>query len=82
MRAAIWAFIGVKLVLHALRENSQPFVNNGERLSGVPEVSTPLSLCDHRARRGDHGCLPASDPPPEGADILVGQRARSIDNHA
>jgi tellurite resistance protein TerC len=30
--------------LHVLRENSQPFVNNGERLSGVPEVSTPLSL--------------------------------------
>jgi tellurite resistance protein TerC len=43
MRAAILAFIGVKLVLHALRENSQPFVD-GERLSGVPEVSTPLSL--------------------------------------
>lgn len=41
--AAILAFIGVKLVLHALHENNLPFINGGEQLS-VPEISTPLSL--------------------------------------
>jgi len=41
--AAILAFIGVKLVLHALHENNLPFINDGEQVS-VPEVSTPLSL--------------------------------------
>jgi tellurite resistance protein TerC len=41
--AAILAFIGVKLVLHALHENSVPFINGGEPLK-VPEISTGLSL--------------------------------------
>lgn len=39
----ILAFIGVKLVLHALHENTLPFLNGGEHVS-VPEVSTGLSL--------------------------------------
>ncbi|MFC4374699.1 TerC family protein [Nocardia halotolerans] len=41
--AAILAFIGVKLVLHALHENTLGFVNGGEHVS-VPEISTPVSL--------------------------------------
>ncbi|WP_040791186.1 TerC family protein [Nocardia paucivorans] len=41
--AAILAFIGVKLVLHALHENSLPFVNGGEQVP-VPEISTVASL--------------------------------------
>ena len=41
--AAILAFIGVKLVLHALHENDLPFVNGGQPF-GVPEISTPVSL--------------------------------------
>ncbi|WP_431954736.1 TerC family protein [Nocardia lijiangensis] len=41
--AAILAFIGLKLVLHALHENTLPFINGGEHVS-VPEISTPLSL--------------------------------------
>ncbi|WP_084103910.1 TerC family protein [Demequina sp. NBRC 110056] len=41
--AAILAFIGVKLVLHALHENNLPFINDGEPLH-VPEVSIGLSL--------------------------------------
>ncbi|WP_129663117.1 TerC family protein [Phytoactinopolyspora endophytica] len=41
--AVILAFIGVKLVLHALHENNLPFVNDGEPLH-VPEVSITLSL--------------------------------------
>ena len=41
--SAILAFIGVKLVLHALHENTLPFINGGEHVS-VPEISTGLSL--------------------------------------
>ncbi|HEY9315604.1 TerC family protein [Williamsia sp.] len=39
----ILGFIGVKLVLHALHENTLPFINDGEHLS-VPQISTPVSL--------------------------------------
>ncbi|MFI6045787.1 TerC family protein [Nocardia sp. NPDC051321] len=41
--SAILAFIGVKLVLHALHENTLPFINGGEQVS-VPEISTGVSL--------------------------------------
>ncbi|WP_094289870.1 TerC family protein [Mycobacterium lehmannii] len=41
--AAILAFIGVKLILHALHENNVPFINDGEPVT-VVEVSTGLSL--------------------------------------
>ncbi|MCF7549290.1 TerC family protein [Pseudonocardia sp. WMMC193] len=41
--AVILAFIGVKLVLHALHENELPFLNGGEPIP-VPEVGIALSL--------------------------------------
>ena len=41
--AAILAFIGVKLILHALHENELPFINGGQPVP-VPEISTGLSL--------------------------------------
>ena len=41
--AAILAFIGVKLILHALHENNIPFINQGEPIP-VTEISTGLSL--------------------------------------
>ncbi len=41
--ALILAFIGVKLVLHALHENNLPFVNGGEGLL-VPEIGIGASL--------------------------------------
>lgn len=41
--AVILAFIGVKLVLHALHENNVPFINEGEPVP-VVEISTGLSL--------------------------------------
>jgi len=42
--AVILAFIGVKLVLHALHDNTLPFINGGEHLDGIPEISTEVSL--------------------------------------
>ena len=39
----ILGFIGVKLVLHALHENTLPFINGGEHVA-VPEISTVVSL--------------------------------------
>jgi tellurite resistance protein TerC len=41
--AVILAFIGAKLVLHALHENELPFINGGEHVS-VPEIPTLASL--------------------------------------
>ena len=41
--AFILFFIGVKLVLHALHENTLPFINGGEGVA-VPEIPTLLSL--------------------------------------
>jgi tellurite resistance protein TerC len=41
--ATILAFIGVKLILHALHENNVPFINDGHQVR-VIEISTGLSL--------------------------------------
>ncbi len=41
--AAILAFIGVKLILHALHENELPFINGGHPVP-VPEIDTWVSL--------------------------------------
>ncbi len=41
--AFILFFIGVKLVLHALHENTVPFINGGRGIA-VPEIPTLLSL--------------------------------------
>ncbi|RLV56808.1 TerC family protein [Aeromicrobium phragmitis] len=42
--AVILAFIGVKLLMHALHVNELPFINGGEPLLWVPEVPIWLSL--------------------------------------
>ncbi len=41
--AAVLGFIGVKLVLHALHENTLPFINDGQHVN-VLEISTATSL--------------------------------------
>ncbi len=41
--AAILAFIGVKLILHALHENNVPIINNGDPVP-VVEIDTTFSL--------------------------------------
>ena len=40
----ILAWIGVKLVNHALHKNELPFINGGEHVELIPEISTELSL--------------------------------------
>ncbi len=42
--AFILAFIGVKLVLHALHTNELPFVNGGEGFAWAPEIPAVMSL--------------------------------------
>ena len=42
--AFILAFIGVKLVLHALHTNEVPFINGGEGFAWAPEIDTWTSL--------------------------------------
>jgi tellurite resistance protein TerC len=41
--AVLLAFIGVKLVMHALHENELPFINGGEHLP-VPDIPISVSL--------------------------------------
>ncbi len=40
----ILAWIGVKLVVHALHKNELPFINDGQHVEVIPEISTELSL--------------------------------------
>jgi tellurite resistance protein TerC len=42
--AFILAFIGVKLVAHAMHVNELPFINGGKAIEWAPEISTNTSL--------------------------------------
>ncbi|GAA1058064.1 tellurium resistance protein TerC [Agromyces luteolus] len=42
--AVILAFIGVKLLIHALHKNELPFINGGEPVTVIPEIPIWLSL--------------------------------------
>lgn len=42
--AAILAFIGAKLVIHAMHTNELPFINGGEHITIIPEVPISVSL--------------------------------------
>ena len=42
--AVILAFIGVKLLIHALHKNELPFINGGEPITVIPEIPIWLSL--------------------------------------
>jgi tellurite resistance protein TerC len=42
--AVILGFIGIKLIMQALRENSLPFINGGEPIEAIPEIPTWVSL--------------------------------------
>lgn len=40
----ILAWIGLKLVIHALNKNELPFINGGDAVTFIPEIPTELSL--------------------------------------
>jgi tellurite resistance protein TerC len=42
--SVVLAFIGVKLVLHAMHENELPFINGGKHIDWAPEIPIWLSL--------------------------------------
>lgn len=42
--AFILVWIGFKLIVHAMRTNEVPFLNGGEPITFIPEISTLLSL--------------------------------------
>ena len=42
--SCLLAFIGVKLILHALHQNTLPFINGGLPLHSVPDIGTGTSL--------------------------------------
>ncbi|TWD84685.1 tellurite resistance protein TerC [Kribbella amoyensis] len=42
--SVVLAFIGVKLVLHAMHKNELPFINGGEHIEWAPEIPIWLSL--------------------------------------
>ena len=42
--AFLLAFIGIKLILHALHENQLPFINGGEPVGWAPDIPIWLSL--------------------------------------
>jgi len=42
--AVLLAFIGVKLILHAMHENELPFINGGHHIEWAPEIPTYVSL--------------------------------------
>jgi tellurite resistance protein TerC len=42
--AILLSFIGVKLILHAAHVNELPFINGGEKVTGVPDISIGQSL--------------------------------------
>ncbi|GER23429.1 tellurium resistance protein TerC [Zafaria cholistanensis] len=42
--SVILAFIGIKLVFHAMHVNELPFINGGHHIEWVPDISTTTSL--------------------------------------
>ncbi|MBF5083541.1 TerC family protein [Quadrisphaera sp. INWT6] len=42
--AAILAFIGAKLIIHAMHENELSWLNGGEHITVIPEIPMPVSL--------------------------------------
>ena len=42
--AVLLAFIGVKLILHAMHENELPFINGGHHIEWAPDIPIWVSL--------------------------------------
>ena len=65
--ATILAFIGVKLILHAMHENNLPFINHGEPCTWSNQHR---NVADGHRGRSDHyrACLAAQPQGPRAAD--------------
>ena len=73
--AVILGFIGAKLVIHALHTNELPFINGGEHVTAIPEISTAaLPGRDPRDPAGDHGGQPGQGPRRRSADRRAHRR--------
>ncbi|MGW9112430.1 TerC family protein [Microbacterium sp. NPDC055683] len=85
--AFILAFIGVKLVMHALHVNELPFINGGQHIEWVPEinnwtslgviigsmaVATIASLVSSAREKRSSATLTG----PEGTDVTIGDDAK------
>ena len=66
----ILAFIGVKLVFHAMHENELPFINGGEPIEWAPEIPTFVSL------GRDHGHSHRRDRQPDQLQVRADQDRR------
>ena len=82
--AFILAFIGFKLVFHAMHVNELPFINNGEHIEWAPEISTWMSLgviiaVDGRRDGGEPHRL---GPRQEGRGRGLGRGRRRREGHA
>ena len=78
--AFILAFIGVKLVIHALRKNELPFINGGEHVGG-PGVDLALAHDHPRCTAHRHGGQPCSRRPVRSAidqPVVDQETARSV----
>lgn len=42
--ACVLGFIGIKLIFHAMHENTLPFINGGQSIHWAPDIPTSLSL--------------------------------------
>ena len=42
--AVLLSFIGLKLILHAMHENELPFINGGQHITSVPDITIGQSL--------------------------------------
>ena len=60
--AVILAFIGVKLILHALHENELPFINGGEHVAGPGDSDAAVPRRHHRGPDHHHRREPVQDP--------------------
>ena len=69
--AVLLAFIGVKLILHALHDNELPFINGGEHVArgaGDPDLVSLASIVAHPGRHD--GRQPDQDPQATSGDTV------------
>ena len=75
--SVVLAFIGVKLVLHAMHVNELPFINGGHHIDvGPRDPDLVLARLHHRHPRHHHRSPASASPAPSRTDPAVGRRRR------